>query len=294
MTKTNNLLKSKLLIGLVLFCVVISIFCVSVNAQEEAFVIDSNEIYMEVPAKFQFCPYDLSCNYYFFTNNEGQALFVDCFENSYGLQKASEITQEKVEEITSLMFFAEGNKENLQSLKINYHSFSQTMVNGINIFVLEGNFFHTGSSDEASGFGICFLATKESLFFISMQTSYKDFDKKEDLLLLMGDVKINGTFLQGDSPSYDLKFSSSKFKDVVKNDVQKSFVEYEVSISEKYAQEDASLNQQEYEEIRGTLYKGAYIISAVSVTLLIFSFIFLYKKYKKNKKVTKEDTSSEI
>lgn len=293
MAKKINFYKNKLFTFIILLCAVLNLLITDVSAQEQQFTINSNEIYMKVPAEFQFCPFDLTSDYYSFKNNEGHTLYVDCLKNTYGLKKVSDITQQKAEEIVSLMFFAEGDNESLNSLNINYSSFSQTMVNGINIFVLEGSFLHVDSTDEPTGFGICFAATQESLFFISLQTSYKDFDKKDDLLLFMGDVKINGTFLEGDKPAYELNFSASAFKDVAKNDVQNSFKDYEAFISEKYAEEDAALNQQEYEEIRDDLYKGAYIISAVSVTLLIISVIFLFKKYKKKKQAKIEGTTSE-
>ena len=244
---------------------------------------------MEIPSEYQFCPYDLSCSYYYFVNNAGDCLFVDCFKNTFGIADSEKITEAQVKEITSLMFFAEGDKANLDALAINYTAFSKTMVNGISVFVLEGNFAVTSSENNKTGFGTCFFATKESIYFVSMQSQGASFDKSEELLLLLGDVKINGTFLKGNSPSYEIKFPAESFKDVVARDVQNSFTEFAVSISDKYAQEDASANQQEYEEIRDELYTGAYVVSAVSITLLVISVIYLFKKYKRKKEEQSSD-----
>jgi hypothetical protein len=190
---------------------------------QEPFIISSKEIYVKIPSDYQFCPYDLDCDYYFFTNDKGHALYVDCFKNSFNVKSHDDLTEEKVKQITNLMFFAEGDSENLKSINVNFKNFSTTTVNGIKYYVLDGNFTHNDSSEDGTGFGICFASTEENIFFISLQTTSKNFNKKEELLLLLGNVKLNGTFLKGDKPTYELNFSSETFKDVVKKDLFISF-----------------------------------------------------------------------
>ena len=279
----------KIRVASLLICIILLLgsFCIGANAQEEEFVINSKEIYMVIPKEYAFCPFDLSSTYYSFVDEQGNNICVECVPNTYDLTVSKDFTEEKVKELASLHYFAEGNEDVLRDMEISFSEFSTEKVNGFSVFLLEGAVGNTEASSITS-FGVCLMATQESVYFVGLQNHTEKFSKKEELLLLIGNVKINGTFLSGDSPTYVSVFSDMPFKTAVKADVEKSFSDFNKHVHNLDAEENDRLTAEELEEIIDIVLLIVCSVTGLPALFLFIGAVWLIRKHVKYTKLIKK------
>lgn len=269
---------SLLLVASIIFT---SVFCISVSAEEnEAFIVDTNTVYAEIPRGYEFYPY---YDGFYFSNDNVDSIRILQAKNFNVQNGVKKLTQESAFDLYKYYFSIDTK---IYDYKI--AQFEVEKVNGISSYVISGEYILKETENKrydeegndysdivdywSSYFSVHIFATKENVIIIQYESSgEKEEQNVKDNEELMKTVLVNGTYFYEEKLSVSHNFTNSpSFEDVLQTatDSYDPFSEMD-------------------EEIWVPLFAMMFLFFVMPVLIIILIAVINIVKYSKNKKILK-------
>ena len=279
--------KIALIISLVIL--ISSVFCVYAGATSLTGVdyntISAKELYVEVPAEFEFAASGNGDIYFSFIGETGN-LYIDMRENKTltdGLLKANE---EEIKKTFIVDFVLEGDESYLDNCVVAFSEFKAELVNGINMYKVVGDYCEKGNEEYKTPFGGYMAATKENVYYFVILDSAESFSLQNEIDAVVSTVGINGTFFDGDKPTVKKDFASfDTFMDVLTTNATMYVKSFETS-DDNYISDELP-SSEETQAVLSIVFVVVIIVFIVPTVVITIVAIILIVKYSKNKKKLK-------
>lgn len=268
---------SLLLVASIIFT---SVFCISVSAEEkEAFIVDTNTVYAEIPDGYDFYPY---FDGFYFTNENVDSIQILQAKNFNVENGVKKLNQESAFDLYKYYF----------NIDTEYYDYQITQaeiqkVNGISSYVLSGEivseYTECDELEDESGniipgdfcnqyFIVYIFATKENTIIVSYESGgEKTKQNVEDAEKLMKNFAVNGTYFDNEKLSVSHNFINSPDFEVALQTATDSY--------DPFSEMD--------EEIWTPVFVMMFLFFVMPVLIIILIAVINIVKYSKNKKILK-------
>lgn len=189
-----------------------SVFCCTAFAAKEytGYIVDTDIVYAELPADYELSFVD---NYFYFVDSDYNSIVIEALENKIAPEGITKLTEEEVVDFFFDVYFLEGDESYSDYYKLLQVKAEKTEVNGMSAYVITGKY-----SEDGFVYPFCSFipATKENVFMVTYeQTEDKELEK-EDIIEVINSLAVNGTYFEGDIPTFKHDFSNAKaYKDAL-------------------------------------------------------------------------------
>lgn len=266
-----------------------SVFCIMAGATAGT-VIESQELYAEIPQGYEFSPY-YDDDLYFTFANEDNLLYIDMRENADVTDGIEALSQKELEKLIIVDFLLEGDEESAAECSIKFNDISIKNINGVKMCRFTGAYaWEDGQTpieeDAYSGIGGYITATKEKVYFFILTEYETNFTQDELIDTFISTVAVNGTYFSGDKATVSKNFDSFEtFSSVLSEKLNTYWAE-----NEEYY-DDSYYTESDYAEI-GNITFGigiiAVVVTVIPTLIVLIVAIILISKYNKNRKKINE------
>ncbi len=189
-----------------------SVFCCTSFAAKEytGYIVDTDLVYAELPADYELSYVD---NYYYFVDSDYNSIVIEAMENKTAPKGITELTDEEVVDFFFNVYLLEGDESYADYYKLLKVKAEKTEVSGMSAYVITGKF-----SEEGFVYPFCsfIFATKENVFMVTYEQTEDEELEKDDINEVMASFSINGTYFDGDIPTFIHDFSNAvPYKDAL-------------------------------------------------------------------------------
>lgn len=197
---------------LAVFFILSSVFCCTAFAAKEytGYIVDTDVVYAELPADYELSFVD---NYFYFVDSDYNSIVIEALENKTAPEGITKLTEEAVVDFFYDTYFLEGDESYAEFYKLLQVKAEKTAVNGMSAYVITGKV-----SDEGFVYPFCsfIMATKENIFMVTYEQTEDEELEKEDILEVLPSLAVNGTYFEGDIPTFKHDFSNAvSYKDAL-------------------------------------------------------------------------------
>jgi hypothetical protein len=236
--KFSTIIISFIAIFFVLMCIV-SIICAPTSDDLKKFNnIESKEIILSIPEKYNIKPLNKKDYYYRFVDGSDNYIYIICEKNKYIYNGISTLSAEDACDILDMAFFSSDKSYCTKNYDIYYTDCCRTKINGVAAYNLKGKYYTEETVDNElrtirKAFSSYILATEETLYIFLFENGGGIFRNSDDANNIMSTVYIFGThFEDSEAPLLKKSFFTKSFS-VLASDSSRMFFSVSHSPSER-------------------------------------------------------------
>ena len=235
--------------------------------EESGFVIDTDVLYANVPEDYSF---DLfSEGYYSFTDDDSNSLYYLAFENTSAPNGIAKLGEKDIQKILNENYF----NFVYESVTTKFEESKIKKVNGLNSYIIEGNYYFDDVESFIYPFCAYIFATEENIIMVVYEDIEDEISDYDDINKAVTSIEVNGTFFPGDKPVNNHDFTGAlPFEEALARDV------------EEYLG-DGQVLTDIGEEVVGLTKIITVAIFIIPFAIVVLIAIIMIIKYIKNKKI---------